>query len=333
MIVVLSALVLLALPVFATSRSLSTGITCVGNLGKLSLAWQLYAAENDGKLMNNFSMGDINGTVMAQTYLNWTHNLMDWTTNPSNTNRTLMATSKLYPYIENPTNPFKCPADRYVSAAQSQAGWSANSGRLRSYSMNGFMGPFSSQTDDMSYQGRNFLASNYRQFILDSSIVDPTRSIVFLDEHPDSINDGYFINVPNSAQWYDLPGSSHNGAGGVSFADGHVEMHAWFNSATRQPVRFGFLSTGPIASNQRTDHTWITEKMSVTHPTLAVNARAGATKVVWSPTTSTYVLQSSPNLTEPNWTNVPEPTSPAPGQLNVTTATEGGERYFRLIRP
>lgn len=330
-IAVISLLLMVAFPAVTRNALAATGITCVGNLTKLNLAWQLYAAENGGKLVNNFGLSDTLSAVSAQSYLNWNHNLMDWTTNPSNTNRTLMAASKLYPYLQNPNNPFKCPADRFVSTQQSQAGWFG--GRLRSYSMNGYMGGYAVSTNDSSYKGQNFLGPMYRQFILSSSIPDPSRAIVFLDEHPDSINDGYFINVPNATQWYDLPGSHHNGAGGVSFADGRVEVHAWLNSATKQPVRFGFVGTGPLSPSQRTDHTWIAERMTVVHSTLAMNARVGESEIVWTPSTSTYVLQSSPSLAEPNWNTVPEQPVKGSGQVNVTTGTDAGERYFRLAPP
>ena len=331
-IVVLSLLALIAFLAITRNAFAAVGITCVGNLGKLNLAWQLYSAENAEEVMNNFGFADMSGTVSAKTYLNWTHNMMDWSTNPSNTNRTLMATSKLYPYLENTTTPtpFKCPADRFISSVQNQAGWTT--GRLRSYSMNGFMGAFAIDTNDISYRGQNFLGSNFRQFILTSSIVRPEHTITFLDEHPDSINDGYFINVPNATQWYDLPGSHHNGAGGFSFADGRVEMHSWLYAATKQPVRFSFPTLGLISS-QRIDHTWLTERLTVPHTTLAMTNRNGAAKIVWTPTTSTYLLQSSPNLTAPNWSNVPETAARGSGQVNVTTTTESSQRYFRLVRP
>ena len=44
-----------------------------------------------------------------------------------------------------------------------------------------------------------------------------------LDEHPDSINDAFFITDPNANNWQDRPASYHNGAAGFSFADGHAE--------------------------------------------------------------------------------------------------------------
>ena len=66
---------------------------------------------------------------------------------------------------------------------------------------------------------------------------------MFLDEHPDSIDDGYFLNKdapsPNgyyaSDQWLDLPASYHNRSTAFSFADGHASLHRWSRSSTIRP--------------------------------------------------------------------------------------------------
>jgi prepilin-type processing-associated H-X9-DG protein len=56
---------------------------------------------------------------------------------------------------------------------------------------------------------------------------------VFIDEHPDSINDGFFVvdmrgyPDPKKAQLPDFPASYHNKAGGLAFADGHSEIKRW----------------------------------------------------------------------------------------------------------
>lgn len=58
-----------------------------------------------------------------------------------------------------------------------------------------------------------------------------------MDEHPDSINDGWLIpDVADVARFVDLPASYHNGACGFVFCDGHSEIHKWHGS-TVQPVR------------------------------------------------------------------------------------------------
>ena len=67
----------------------------------------------------------------------------------------------------------------------------------------------------------------------------PTMNFVFLDEHPDSINDGYFKTdsaVNRASKWTDLPGSMHGGACGFSFADGHAEIHKWLEGDTKKRI-------------------------------------------------------------------------------------------------
>jgi len=71
---------------------------------------------------------------------------------------------------------------------------------------------------------------------------NPTGIFVFLDEHPDSINDDWmvFCSAANPAErsaWSDLPASYHNGAGGFSFADGHSEIKKWASASTKRGVK------------------------------------------------------------------------------------------------
>ena len=70
----------------------------------------------------------------------------------------------------------------------------------------------------------------------------PAQLFVFIDEHPDSINDGSFaVQMPNSAtatSWVDLPTKYHCNSCGFSFADGHAEMHKWVNPDVIPEVQF-----------------------------------------------------------------------------------------------
>ena len=60
---------------------------------------------------------------------------------------------------------------------------------------------------------------------------------VFVDEHPDSINDGWLTDTwPGGGGWGDLPASFHAAACGIGFADGHAEIHKWKDQGTVQPV-------------------------------------------------------------------------------------------------
>ena len=126
---------------------------------------------------------------------------------------------------------YHCPADYVLSQVQAAARWKY---RVRSYSMNASVGDAGS----VSASGYNINNPGYVQFFKLTAISRPSDIFVFLDEHPDSISDGYFVNqvndpayatayrqaAPNS--WLRLPASYHNGATSFSFADGHAEVAA-----------------------------------------------------------------------------------------------------------
>jgi len=87
--------------------------------------------------------------------------------------------------------------------------------------------------------------SGYRIYAKTSDIVapSPTDALVFIDERSDSIDDGYFaidMTTGGGAQLVNLPASYHNGASGVTFADGHAEIHKWLDSRTKPPLEKTF---------------------------------------------------------------------------------------------
>ncbi|HEX5399105.1 MAG TPA: hypothetical protein VFY06_08665, partial [Verrucomicrobiae bacterium] len=102
---------------------------------------------------------------------------------------------------------------------------------------------------------------------------------VFLEEHPDSINDGYFVervpaetyNYPSvhrypaySHQWIDLPATYHNLATAMSFADGHSEFHNWSQPGTyRPPFPNGADLPIQIPHGQAEDYNWVLAHMSI----------------------------------------------------------------------
>jgi hypothetical protein len=84
-----------------------------------------------------------------------------------------------------------------------------------------------------------------------------------MDEHPDSINDGWMItDVDNTGTWYDLPAGYHVKAGGFAFADGHSEIHKWLRPATCQPVRHIYLPDTVNDTPGNVDISWMTNHVS-----------------------------------------------------------------------
>jgi len=61
-----------------------------------------------------------------------------------------------------------------------------------------------------------------------SMIKNPSDVFTFIDEHPDSIEDGNFgLERPPKALWLNLPADRHNQGACSAFVDGHVRKYKW----------------------------------------------------------------------------------------------------------
>lgn len=265
-IAIIGILSAILLPALAGSRERAEAIICLNNTRQLSLAWQLYADEHNNFLPYNIGMAGSS----IRTNLNWVNNVMSWDLSPDNTNPATINQAALGSFLTGSTSCFRCPSDRVLSPIQIAAGWSF---RIRSYSMNALVG----NAGAFIANGVNQNAPNYRQFFKLTQIPRPTEIFVFLDEHPDSIDDGYFVNrvgvaadygVYNYAQWTDLPASYHNRATALSFADGHSSLHRWLNQSTLPPAAPHAANLpiyiSPGAANATADFDWLISHMSVT---------------------------------------------------------------------
>ncbi|MCW5559012.1 MAG: hypothetical protein KIT22_14425, partial [Verrucomicrobiae bacterium] len=138
--------------------------------------------------------------------------------------------ASLGPYVAKSPRTFKCPADTFLAAQQKSRGWRE---RVRTMSANISVGG-DRKNNDGPYQPQMDAVSKYAGLIRPG----PSDVWVFLDEHPDSMNDAGCFS-PAVGSWVDLPASFHNGACGIAFADGHSEIHKWVEGSTKQPVKYG----------------------------------------------------------------------------------------------
>lgn len=86
----------------------------------------------------------------------------------------------------------------------------------------------------------------WTQFLKAGQVPWPANFFTFLEEHPDTINDGYFMNVWNDLKWGNLPASYHNGAANIAWADGHIERHRWLPEDRLRPAVQGGAGGGFI---------------------------------------------------------------------------------------
>jgi prepilin-type N-terminal cleavage/methylation domain-containing protein/prepilin-type processing-associated H-X9-DG protein len=260
LLVVIAIIAILAgmlLPALGAARNRAQGAVCLGNTRQLGLAWRLYSDDFNGRLAYNLGGSALSRAVAPRTNLNWVNNVMTWELDSDNTNLLTITEASLGPYANKAAAIYRCPSDRVLSDVQRGAGWSA---RIRSYSMNAMVG----DAGELTKSGANQNNPDYVQFFKLSSIPRPEEIFVFLDEHPDSINDGYFVNQAYYSWWLDLPASYHGGAASFSFADGHAAPHRWRYGRTLRPARpDGAKLPMYVPAEEYGDFDWVIDRMSV----------------------------------------------------------------------
>jgi prepilin-type N-terminal cleavage/methylation domain-containing protein/prepilin-type processing-associated H-X9-DG protein len=222
-IAIIAILAAMLLPSLSKARTKAEGIYCMNNQRQGTLAVLMYAEDNNNRFPPN-SSGDPTPS--------WVEGNMDWSIgNPDNTNILKILNAKLGPYTRNP-GVYHCPADNFP--VRIYGGYSAP--RVRSISMNGFIQGYA----DWRADGGQSWYPTWCRYDKTSDVIRPTPTDlwVLVDEHPDSINDGWLITgVTSPDSWIDLPASYHNGACGFSYADGHSEIKKWRAASTVVPVK------------------------------------------------------------------------------------------------
>lgn len=236
LLVVIAIIAILAgmlLPALGKAKTKAQGVQCLNHTKQLQLAWLMYAEDNLQRLVLN-GTGDQKGWVAG-----W---IMGNTPDATNVNLLKPPNGLLWPYNQS-AGIYRCPADRSTVKLGSRT-----YPRTRSVSMNGFMNGQSWHTD--------LMAKTWRTFRKLTDMPAPSQMFVFIDEREESVDDGYILVAmgPDNV-WGNLPAVYHNGAGGLSFADGHSEIHRWLDPDT---LRKGTAGTRKAPR----DVPWIQERAS-----------------------------------------------------------------------
>jgi hypothetical protein len=221
----------------------------MNNLKQLQVAWFLYAETYGEWLAPNRGI--------TETNQSWVWGWLNLDNSPDNTNILYIEQSKLWPLGANDLSLYKCPADKSTSIIDG-----AIYPRVRSVSMNGWMGSYHADGTPVPWRG----SPNATVFCRMSDIVTPSPSdaFVFIDEREDSINDGYFAvdmkGYGTSGDAFilvDYPASYHNNCGSLSFADGHCEIKRWRDPRTMPPLQKDQNLTWYIPSPNNQDIDWL----------------------------------------------------------------------------
>lgn len=254
LLVVIAIIAILAgmlLPALGKAKAKAQGISCMSNLKQLQLAWLMYPDEHNGWLPPNPE-----GRAQNVEGQGWVSGLLDF--NASNTDNTniLFLTdpkwAKLAVY-HNSHELYKCPADRSVVRIQGRV-----HPRVRSVAMNQAIG----WNATASWVVR--AGTDYRIMRKAADLTSPTMIFGLADEHPDSINGAGLAVQPTEdlqlTRIIDFPASYHNGAGGLSFVDGHAEIKKWRDPRTKPPIVYTGALQLNVSSPGNPDVIWLSER-------------------------------------------------------------------------
>ncbi len=270
LLVVIAIIAILAgmlLPALSKAKEKAKGIMCVSNNKQMVTAWHLYAMDNDNKCANNFTIPGTVGAINSGRFNNWVNNVMTWdasgtsTQSRSVTNVAWVRNGVIAPYTDAIVGIYKCPSDIFLNPEMRAKGWER---RLRSIAMNAFFGLSDNDPNNNTSRGRSWaFGGRYKQFIRVTDVPEPSNTWLTLDEHPDSINDGFFVNNPDANHWGDRPASYHNGASGFSFVDGHAEIHKWTSDSSIYPVRYTYGQVKSFDAAGREDFKWYNDRVQL----------------------------------------------------------------------
>jgi hypothetical protein len=235
----------------AGGRQRSKREVCLANLRMLTAAWQMYADDNAGNLVNGAPQGGTqcpdcppgnNYKAVAPTSITDEHyKELPWIGNAYGTTneccqKCAINTGALWKYVQD-YNIYRCPVGK--------------KGEMITYAIvDGANGLPRTGTEAAGVWMKNR-----------SQIIKPASRFVFIDEgkvSPDSY--AVYYNESSTAaseKWFDPPPVRHEGGMCVSFADGHSAHHKWKSKETITIGSGGSYSVPPTSCAGRNDLYWM----------------------------------------------------------------------------
>jgi prepilin-type N-terminal cleavage/methylation domain-containing protein len=215
-IAILAILASLLLPALSAGKARALTTSCLNNQRQLGLAWTLYASEAGGRLPLNLD-SVVNG-IHRSPPGSWVTGSARWDADPATISR-----GTLFPYAQS-IKIYHCPADHSCLVGTSTP-------RLRSVSLSIYM----AGDDCVS----NFMVYPLMKF---SEIRHPSKSLTFLDEDENGINNGGFLYASKIDEWLDTPARRHQDGLVLVFADNHSEYWKWKGPAPVSWFNGGYVT-------------------------------------------------------------------------------------------
>ncbi|MBN2132219.1 MAG: prepilin-type N-terminal cleavage/methylation domain-containing protein [Sedimentisphaerales bacterium] len=225
-IAIIAILMGILMPALQRVREQGKRATCLSNLKQLTLAWTLYADDNDDKIVNGDS-DEYRGMNNASLPFNKSHYreepwvYRDWERNMTEEAKQIaIQEGALFPYVQT-LKIYKCPVvENKVLEAYGHI-----TSPVRTYSI----------TDSMNCRNWDDMGASMLKRRM--QIEGPAFRAVFLDDGgtcPSAL--GGWTVYTNQWTWWDPPPVRHGDGTTFSFADGHSDYHKWEDLRT---IEFG----------------------------------------------------------------------------------------------
>jgi prepilin-type N-terminal cleavage/methylation domain-containing protein/prepilin-type processing-associated H-X9-DG protein len=214
-IAIIAVLMGILMPALSRVREQGKRATCLSNLKQLTVAWIMYADDNDDNLVN----GDTGEYSIHQNETPWV--LRDWERDMTKLEKEqAVKDGALFPYAQE-LKLYKCPTvERKVMDSYGHA-----SPPVRTYSICDSM-----NCKDWPNMGATMIKQRMK-------IKNAAYRGVFVDDGGTIFSAlGGWTVYTNQWTWWDPPPVRHGDGTTFSFADGHSEYHKWKDPRT---IEFG----------------------------------------------------------------------------------------------